>query len=219
MSPADWEHVKHRHDKKFEKKQRTVAALQRKFTTLHRTKEPTGDPNLPSPVRIAKQIRNMIDEKTDGTRGSADSSALNELGAFDEEDDEDLFNGPPAMGNDVAITPLTPNAVHELARLGGHAEKPFFEPIVQVVHLHKKPESDYYDVQLSDGINSISGKCSQPVSALADEEYFTLYSFIKVQEFSTATLADGAKFCELLRVENTMVPNPGEKIGNPVNIS
>jgi hypothetical protein len=171
----------------------------------------------------------MIDEKTDGTRGSPGESEL-DGGPFDlndeEEDDDDVvidnIGGTTAMDNNdnESVTALTRNAIQELARLGGHADKPFFEPIVQVVHLRKKPSSQFYDVHLSDGIHYMLGTCGEAVSALVAEEYFTLFSFIKVQEFVTTTLADGTKkSCQLLQVENTMIPNPGQKIGNPTNIS
>ena len=56
-------------------------------------------------------------------------------------------------------------------------------------------------------------------SDLVDEEYFTLFLYIKVQEFSTTTLANGERVCQLLCIVNPMIPNPGEKTGNPVNIS
>ena len=219
ISPADWEDIKVRHDAKFGNKQRTVSALQRKFTTLHRTKEPTGNPNIPSPVLSAKRIRNMIDEKCDGTRGSADSK-VDDISDDDEDEDNGNDEGPTAMVNDfLSITPLTHNAVSELACLGGHADKPFFQPIVQVIHLHKKPASELYAVHISDGISYMSGTCAQAVSALVNEEYFTLFSFIKVQEFAITTLANDTKSCEQLKVENSMIPSPGEKIGNPVDVS
>jgi hypothetical protein len=224
LNPSDWEEVKTRFDAKYGKNQRALSALQRKFTTLHRTKEPTGDPNIPSPVVDAKRIRNMIDEKTDGTRGSPTNS---DGGLFDvdegEDDDDDnnedidFATAVGADDNNESITPITRNAVQELARLAGHADKPFFEPVVQVVHLRKKGQ--FYDVHLSDGMYYMIGTCAEAVSALADEEYFALYSFIKVQEFATTTLASGMKSCQLLRVENTMIPNPRRVIGNLVNIS
>ncbi len=60
--------------------------------------------------------------------------------------------------------------------------------------------------------------CAQLVSSLIDEQYFTLFLFINVQEFATTTAANGNKSIQVIRVENPMIPNPGEKIGNPVNI-
>ncbi len=104
-------------------------------------------------------------------------------------------------------------------RVSGHGDKQFFEPIVQVVHLKKKSSSELYDVCLSDGISYMMGTCAEAVSKLVEEEYITLFWYIKVQEFSTTTLVDGARLCQLLRVENPMIPNPGEKIANSINIS
>jgi len=226
IQPAEWEEVKVKFDAKFGKKKRAVKALQRKFTLLHRKKEPTGDPNIPSPVLRAQMIRNMIDEKTDGTRGSPDSE-LNLLGG---DDDEEEMEGSTAGDNNItgvrlfnneegdAMTPLTHKAVLQLSRLSGHTEQPHFEPVVQVCSLRKKPNSDVHEITISDGIHYMLGTCAQPVSSLIDEQYFTLFSFIKVQEFATTTAANGNKSIQLIRVENPMIPNPGEKIGNPVNI-
>ena len=216
LSPADWEEVKIRHDERFTSLQRPVSALMRKFTVLHRRKEPTGNPDIPSPVLKAKRIRNLIDEKTEGTRGSADS-VLDEIRNDDQDEDASEKN-LQEVENNLPITPLTPHAVRELARLGSHADKPFFEPIVQVIHLHKKPTAELYDVHISDGISYMAGTCAEAVSLLVDEEYFSLYSYIKVQEFAISTLANGNKTCELLQVENPMLANPEKKIGNPVDI-
>ncbi len=73
LNPDDWEEVKTKFDAKYAKNDRAVSALLRKFQALHRTKEPTGDPNIPSPVLSAHGIKRMIEDKTDGTRGSPDS--------------------------------------------------------------------------------------------------------------------------------------------------
>ncbi len=87
-----------------------------------------------------------------------------------------------------------------------------------VVHLKKTSSSPLYDILISNGMFYMRGTCSEAVSALADEECFTKFSLIKVQEFATTTLANGMKSCELLRVENTMIPNPRRVIGNIVSI-
>jgi hypothetical protein len=225
FQPAEWEEVKVKFDVKFGKKKRAVKALQRRFTLLHRKKEPTGDSNIPSPVLRAQMIRDMIDEKTDGTRGSPDSE-LNLLGG---DDDEEEMEGSTAGDNNItgvrlfnneegdAMTPLTHKAVLQLSRLSRHTEQPHFEPVVQVCSLRKKPNSDVHEITISDGIHYMLGTCAQPVSSLIDEQYFTLFSFIKVQEFATTTAANGNKSIQLICVENPMIPNPGEKIGNPVN--
>ncbi len=82
----------------------------------------------------------MIEEKTDGTRGSPDSE-LNLLGSEDndEEEEDEKRDAFPISADDTTfgVTPLTRNAVSELLRLSGHGDKQFFEPIVQVVQLKK----------------------------------------------------------------------------------
>lgn len=86
INPAEWEQVKTTHDVRFSGKRRNVKSIIRKFTELARTAEPTGDPNIPPAVRRAKEIREMITEKTDGTTGSPDPA---EQLAEDEDDDEE----------------------------------------------------------------------------------------------------------------------------------
>ena len=90
LNPEDWERVKEEHDKTYASKNRSVNALIGRFQTLHRTVEPTGDPNIPEEVRIAKTLRNMILEKTDGTTGSFHPS---ELFGEEEEDVSVPFDG------------------------------------------------------------------------------------------------------------------------------
>jgi hypothetical protein len=162
----------------------------------------------------------MIDEKTNGTRGPPDSE-VNALGGYvdvgEKEQEGDTFsiNADDTFG----ITPLTKDGVSTLARLKSNTDKPFFKPTVQVIHLKKKPSSELYEVSLSDGVSYIKGTCDELVSKLAEEKYFTLFTYIKVQAFAITTSVDGARSCQLLCVENPMIPNPGEKIGNPVDIS
>ncbi len=116
------------------------------------------------------------------------------------------------------MTPMTNNAVMELACLSGHADKPFFKPTVQVINLKKKQSSECHEVTISDGTTYMMCTCAKSVSDLVDKEYFTLFLYIKVQEFSTTTLANGERACQLLCIVNPMIPNPGDKTGNPVNI-
>jgi hypothetical protein len=213
LTTPDWEEVKAQFDKKYANKQRTAAALQRQFTNLHRMKEPTGNPGTPSPVLKAQTIKEMMDEKTDGTRGLP--SPLVESKPDDEEREEERNNDADSNG----ILPLSHNAVQELSRLHNQNKQPFFEPILQIIFLQKKPSRELYDICLSDGLYYIMATCAEAVSALADKEYFTLFSLIKVQDFENKnTGADGKKSCHLLRVENTMIPNPGKMIGNPVSV-
>ena len=58
---TDWESVLHQHSERFPG--REVAALRRKLQGLHRRKMPTGDPNMPEEVRLAKEVRDLIGAK------------------------------------------------------------------------------------------------------------------------------------------------------------
>ena len=186
FQPAEWEEVKVEFDVKFGKKKHAVKALQRRFTMLHCTKEPTGDPHIPSqasPVLHVQNIKKMIDDKTDWTRGSPDS----ELNLLGKDDKEDEMEGSMAGDNNIigvmlfnneegnTITPLTHKAIWQLSCLSRHAEKPHFEPVNQVSSLCKKPNSDVHDITILDGIHYMLGMCAQPVSSQIDEQYFTLF--------------------------------------------
>ncbi len=154
-----------------------------------------------------------MDEKTDGTRGSPSPLVRSE--SDDEEREEECNNDTDSNG----ISPLSHNAVQELSWLRNQNKQPFFDPILQVIFLQKKPLSELYDIRLLDGLYYIMGTCAEAVSALANEKYFTLFSLIKVQDFENKnTGADGKKLCHLLPMENTMIPNPGKMIGNPVSV-
>ncbi len=100
FQPAEWEEVKVEFDVKFGKKKHAVKALQQRFMMLHCTKEPTGDPHIPtqaSPVLHVQNIKNMIDDKTDWTRGSPDS----ELILIGKDDKEDEMEGSMAGDNNI----------------------------------------------------------------------------------------------------------------------
>ena len=83
ICPDEWERVKTLFDEDHGDKARSTKALERRFVGLHRTTEPTGDPNIPPHVIWAKEVSIMIRDKTDGTRGSPN---FDELLVEDEED-------------------------------------------------------------------------------------------------------------------------------------
>ncbi len=60
INPDEWERVKSQHDIPFPGFNRTVATLQRVYSDLARVVEPTGDLNIPRPVKKAKEIRELI---------------------------------------------------------------------------------------------------------------------------------------------------------------
>lgn len=71
---------------------------------------------------------------------------------------------------------------------------------------------------LSDGVHYLSGMVATQLNDLVNNRTISLFSILRVDGFINNTLGSGAKICILLDVTN-MGPNPGEKIGNPVDIS
>ena len=85
IGPDEWELTVSRHAIPYSG--RDVEGLRRKYNTLHRKKCPTGDPNIPWEVDLAKRIKFNIGEKAC-------------LGGGDEEYDleTNTFSGPGALG-------------------------------------------------------------------------------------------------------------------------
>lgn len=96
INPEEWDRVKSQHDNAFPGFHRTVATLQRVYSDLARVVEPTGDPNIPRPVKKAKIVRELIREKTDGTTGSPDDELMDD----DDDDDDDDSNNDDNDDND-----------------------------------------------------------------------------------------------------------------------
>ena len=67
---AEWDSVASRHAAFHPELGRTGDQLKKKFNKLCRTMIPTGNPNIPPTVREAKEIRELIIEKTEGATGS-----------------------------------------------------------------------------------------------------------------------------------------------------
>jgi hypothetical protein len=65
ISGEEWEEVETEHMIEYAENNRTGASLRRKFMELYNKKVPTGDPNMPDTVRLAKKIRFKIEEKSD----------------------------------------------------------------------------------------------------------------------------------------------------------
>ena len=72
FQPAEWEEVKAHFDVNYTKKHCGIKAHKRRYEVLHHTKELMGDPRIPSPVLHAQQVKQVIEEKMDATRGSLD---------------------------------------------------------------------------------------------------------------------------------------------------
>lgn len=61
----EWDAVCREHCAEIGEDRRTVDSLRRKFTTLYRTKVPTGDPKCPLAVKQAKRVRQLIVERSE----------------------------------------------------------------------------------------------------------------------------------------------------------
>mmetsp|Transcript_22292 Transcript_22292/g.40033 ORF Transcript_22292/g.40033 Transcript_22292/m.40033 type:complete len:137 (+) Transcript_22292:388-798(+) len=70
---------------------------------------------------------------------------------------------------------------------------------------------------LSDGVHYISGVCATDASCLVDSGVINVNSIIEVQKFAINIVSNGQKICILLGAEQIAV-NPGDRIGDPVNI-
>jgi hypothetical protein len=65
----DWENILEIHDANFPGLNRTSDSLKRKFQEMARTKIPTGDPNCPHHIRIAKRAYYKLIKASDGSTG------------------------------------------------------------------------------------------------------------------------------------------------------
>ena len=63
IGPTEWDEVLDQHSEVFPR--RDVDSLRRKYTTLHRKKIATGDPNMPLEVRLAKKVKYAISDKAE----------------------------------------------------------------------------------------------------------------------------------------------------------
>jgi hypothetical protein len=101
IGPDEWDQVMQIHQTRYPN--RDVSSLRRKFNALVKVRMPTGDPNCPQEVALAKRIMFGMQERAD----AAEEVELSELG-FDEVgeevDDNEGIPGATAVPN--------PNNVH-----------------------------------------------------------------------------------------------------------
>ena len=67
---TEWDRVRDRHNEIFPEQNRTTESLRRKFQWMVKMKMPTGDPNMPRHIRVAKRANYAIVKATDGSTGS-----------------------------------------------------------------------------------------------------------------------------------------------------
>jgi len=82
---TEWDRVRDQHNEIFPDQNRTTESLRRKFQWMVKMKIPTGDPNMPRHIRVAKRANYAIVKATDGSTGSPARDLAN--------DDEDEGEG------------------------------------------------------------------------------------------------------------------------------
>jgi hypothetical protein len=70
ISHTDWDKVRDQHNEYFPEQNRTTDSLRRKFQWMAKLKMPTGDPNMPRHIRVAKRAYYAIIKESDGSTGS-----------------------------------------------------------------------------------------------------------------------------------------------------
>jgi len=118
---------------------------------------------------------------------------------------------------------LTPNSVSSMFRMAGSADNPSFAPTVQVIHLKKIDNKggggeERWKVILSDGTHFLQGMCATQLNSLVHTGVISQHCILRVNEFIVNTMGSGQKICILLGAEQTG-PNPGDRIGSPVDIT
>ena len=99
ISSTEWERVWNQHISFFPDRNRTAESLKRKFQEMARVKIPTGDPECPRHIRIAKRAYYAIVKATNGsTGGGSDDWEGGGLGEEEEEEGED--NGEESEGEE-----------------------------------------------------------------------------------------------------------------------
>ena len=75
IGPDEWAKVLDEHSTSYPG--RDVESLRRKYTNLHRKKVPTGDPNCPPEIALAKKVKYMIGDKAQIGDGHLEYDMLN----------------------------------------------------------------------------------------------------------------------------------------------
>ncbi len=100
ISHTEWDRVRDQHNKFFPDQNQTSDSHRRKFQWTAKLKMPTGDPNMPHHIHIAKRANYAIVKTTDGsmeTPGGKFDDDDNDANA--EEDDEEGGEGD-SLAND-----------------------------------------------------------------------------------------------------------------------
>jgi hypothetical protein len=118
MSNTDWDNISEIHDANFPGLNRTSDSLKRKFQEMARTKIPTGDPNCPLHIRIAKRAYYKLVKSLDGSTGGGSGEL--DLGLEDEASEGGEGVGEFFSDNDED----NPPGIQEIVVLDRHDEGP-----------------------------------------------------------------------------------------------
>jgi hypothetical protein len=95
IGPLEWGVVAKRHCELFGAKNHDVKSLQHKFNAIANTVPPTGDPNIPAYIQLAKDIMQAIKVRMDSGDVVPGDLGIEGVDDFEEEEEE-----PPA-GDDA----------------------------------------------------------------------------------------------------------------------
>ena len=98
VSKTDWDNVVTSHSERYPG--RDVISLRRKFQSLHRRRVPTGDPNMPEEIRLAKEVKELIGRRAHIGTGDEEFDMAGE-GTFTTADGDSR----PAAPVNVAVRP------------------------------------------------------------------------------------------------------------------
>lgn len=87
IGQAMWDEVTNRYNEQFPGRERTRENLQRQFNTLANKKMPTGDPNMPSFVRLCKKAKHLMIKDSELTTMDSDDEEEEEKEEEEKQDD------------------------------------------------------------------------------------------------------------------------------------
>ena len=91
VTSVAWDRVAEIHSERYDVERRTGESLKQKFNELCRKPAPTGDPNIPEDVCLAKHIRQIIVRSVNASTGD------------NEDEDDDFPSDDEGMDFDMAI--------------------------------------------------------------------------------------------------------------------
>ena len=113
ISHTDWDKIRDDHSKYFPEQNRTTDSLRRKFQWMAKLKIPTGDPNMPRHIRVAKRAYYAIVKASDGSTGSPVRDVFLEHEGEGEEDslDDDSEEEEGDDGGDTGVVLVEPTNI------------------------------------------------------------------------------------------------------------